>query len=307
MGGDVVLKRTRTGLREMPSNAAWLVSRVLKPAEAIGNAAGSAAAGARDRGRKVGAAVVDAAPVGGDSVEIRVRRAQDAAERAREAEDEAVEAAREAKALADDAQQVSERGRARMSEVERETSREVKRRVAEAQKTADEYVKQERQAAEADAEEQRQEVQEEVDGEVEDAQRDAEASRQRAEELVEDATEAQAEARRLADEAVAAARSAADEANRRAQQVADEAGQHASDAEARVEATEEMREHLVAAARQTARELSRDTANGGLKSYNKPELIDLAASIGIEGRTNMTKDELVEAITRAARGRGEAR
>ena len=28
--------RTRTGLREMPSNAAWLLSRALKPAEAVG-------------------------------------------------------------------------------------------------------------------------------------------------------------------------------------------------------------------------------------------------------------------------------
>ena len=29
-------ERTRTGLREMPSNAAWLLSRVLKPADAVG-------------------------------------------------------------------------------------------------------------------------------------------------------------------------------------------------------------------------------------------------------------------------------
>ena len=30
-------ERTRTGLREMPSNAAWLLSRALKPAE-VGDA-----------------------------------------------------------------------------------------------------------------------------------------------------------------------------------------------------------------------------------------------------------------------------
>ena len=47
----------------------------------------SATAGARDRGAEVRAAVVDAAPLGGDSVEVRMRRAQEAAERAREAED----------------------------------------------------------------------------------------------------------------------------------------------------------------------------------------------------------------------------
>ena len=56
-------ERARTGLRDMPSNAAWLLSRALKPAEAVGDAAESATAGARDRGREVTAAVLDAAPV----------------------------------------------------------------------------------------------------------------------------------------------------------------------------------------------------------------------------------------------------
>jgi hypothetical protein len=297
-----LLERTRTGLREMPSNAAWLLSQVFKPAEAIGTAAESATAGARDRGRKVGAAIVDAAPVGRDSVEIRVRLAEDAAERAREAEDRAVEAARESKVLADHARQVSKRGRARMREVERETSRHVERRLAEAQRDADEFVKRERQAAEADAEEQRREVQEEVDNKIEEAQRDAEESQRGAQELVEDATEKLAEARRLADEAAEAARAAADEANRQAQQLASQAEQQSSDAEARVKATELLGDDLVATAKQTAREL-RDTTNGGLKSYSKPELVELAASIGINAPTNMTKPELVGAITKASRKR----
>jgi hypothetical protein len=100
-----LLERTRTGLREMPSNAAWLLSQVFRPAEAIGTATESATGGARDQGLKIGAAIVDAVPVGQDSVEIRVKRAREAAERAREAEDRAVEAARESKALADHARQ----------------------------------------------------------------------------------------------------------------------------------------------------------------------------------------------------------
>jgi colicin import membrane protein len=293
-----ILERTRTGLREMPSNAAWLASRVLRPAE---GAAESAAAGARDRGRKLGAAVVDAAPVGGDSVEIRARRARDAADRAREAEDRAVEAARESKGLADHAREVTDRGRDRVREVEKATSRQVKERVAEAQRTADEFVKRERQAAEADAEEQVQEVQDAVDDEIEEAQLDAEASHRRAAELVEEASEALAEARRLADEAAEAAGAAAEEANRQANQLVAEADQQAKEAESRVKAAEELREHSLATAKQTARELSRETPNGGLKSYNKPELIELAASIGIKRRTNMTKDQLVDAIMSATR------
>src|SRR5512132_106858 len=140
-----VFERTRTGLRDLPSNAAWLLSKAARPTEAIGDAA----SGARNQGRRVTAAVVDAAPVG-DSVEIRARRARDAAERAREAEERAVEAAREAKGRAEIARQVSEQGRARIEEVERETSRDVKQRVAEAEKVAAEFVKREREAAEAD-------------------------------------------------------------------------------------------------------------------------------------------------------------
>ena len=100
-----------------------------------------------------------------------------------------------------------------------------------------------------------------------------------------------------------AARAAAEEAHRQAKQLADEADQQASDAEARIGETEELREHLAAAAKHAARELNRDTANGGLKSYNKPELVELAASMGIQGRSSMTKGELVQAITRASRKR----
>jgi hypothetical protein len=110
-----------------------------------------------------------------------------------------------------------------------------------------------------------------------------------------------AEARRLADEAAEAARSAAQEANRQAQQLQNEAEQRASDAEARLDAVADLRERAAATARQTALELDRETAEGGLDAYKKPELVELAAAIGIEDRTNMTKDELVAAITRAAR------
>jgi hypothetical protein len=290
-----MLERTLTGLRELPSNAAWVLSRVMaKPAHATRDAAGSA----RDKGRKVTAVVVDAAPVG-DSVEIRARRAHEAAERAREAEERALEAARESKALADYAHTVSQRGRARIEEVDRETSGQIKQRVEEAQRAADELVRDERQAAEADAAERREEVEDEVEDEIGDAERDAKDAQRRAEELVEEAAQALSEARRLADEAAEAARSAADVAMRQAEQLQSEAKQRATDAEARVDAAEELRERAVETAKQTARELDRE--GEGLNAYKKPELVELAGSIGIERRTDMTKGELVDAITRAAR------
>ena len=110
-----------------------------------------------------------------------------------------------------------------------------------------------------------------------------------------------AEARRLANEAAEAARAAAEEAQQQAQQLADDAEQQASDAEAQVAAAENLRERSETTAKQTARALKSNPTNGDLKAYNKPELLQLAAGIGIEGRTNMTKDELVNAIAKASR------
>ncbi|MFZ0090482.1 MAG: hypothetical protein WAL63_13295 [Solirubrobacteraceae bacterium] len=294
-------EQARTGLREMPSNAAWLLSRVLKPAEAVGTAAESATAGARDQGRKVKAAVVDAAPFGGDSIDIRMRRAQDAGERARDAEERAAEAAHESKERSEHARDVSEHGRARMREVDRDTSRQVKQRIAEAQKAAEALVERERRAAETEATDHRQQVQAEVDDEVQGAQADAEASRQRAEELIEDATEKLAEARRLADEAAEAARTAAEEASRRASALASEAQRHADAAQAQVKETERLREKTSATAKRTARELKAHSDNGGLESYTKAELVALASGIGIGSATNKTKSELVDAIAKASR------
>lgn len=117
---------------------------------------------------------------------------------------------------------------------------------------------------------------------------------------MEDATEKLAEARRLAAEAAAAARAAAEEANRRAQQLASETEQQASEAQARVNATERIHAQAQQSAQHAARELQQNSTNGGLQSYNKPELVELAASIGIQHRTTMTKGELVNAITKAS-------
>lgn len=298
---------TLAGLRDMPSNAAWLLSRALKPAEVLGSAAESATSGARDRGRKVAAAVVDAAPLGGDSIEIRMRRAQEAGERARTAEERAVEAAQQSKARSDHAREVIERGRAQVKEVERESARQAKQRVAETQKAADQWVKEESRAAEAEAEEQRRQVRSEVDSQVEEVQRDADACQRQAEELIEDAAEKRAEARRLATEAAQAARVAAEEANRQAQHLAHEAEQQVGEATDRVKATEQLRERAQAGARRSTREPARNSANGDLQSYNKAELVKLASSVGVEQRSTMTKRELVHAIGVASRAKRQPR
>ena len=148
--------RARDSLKEVPSNAAWLMSKVLGPTE---SAAESAAAKARDQGRRLGAAVVESAtPIGGDPVQTLIKRAKEAAERAREAEVDAVETAEEAKARADYAREVSARGRARVKEVERETARQREERIKQAEIAAEEALRREKKAAEAEAEKQYSEV-----------------------------------------------------------------------------------------------------------------------------------------------------
>jgi colicin import membrane protein len=298
-----VLERTRDGLREMPSNAAWLVSRLRGSTDAVGTAAESAAARARDQRRRLSEAVADAVPGGTDSIHVQMKRAQEAADRAREAEERAVEAAQEAKELSDHALHVSERGRASVKEVDRETARELERRIKQAEREAEALLRQERLAAQEESEQRRHAVLAEVEEESERAQREAEAAQQHAEELVAEAQERMSEAKRLADEAAEAARAAAEQAHRHAAHLARDAEQQAREAEAEVSLAEELRQQSAATVRRAANE-SDDALNGDLQSYTKSELLDLASTMGIAGRTNMTKNELVKAIRKASRGAG---
>jgi hypothetical protein len=292
-------ERARESLKEIPSNAAWLLSKAMGPTE---SAAESAASKVRDQSRRLGAAVVDAAPVGGDPVQTLMRRAKESAEQAREAEVEAVETAEEAKARANYAREVSARGRSRLKEVERETTRQRDERIKRAEAAAAEALEREREAAEMETERQRREVYSAVEEEMNRAREEAEASQQQAEAKMVEAQERLDEARRLADEAAQAARAAADEANRHARELATEAEQQASDAQARVAAAEQMHRRSEARVGATARELDRVPSNGDLQSYNKQELVELAASMDIPGRSQMTKTELVRAIRRESRG-----
>ena len=152
-------------------------------------------------------------------------------QRAREAEERAVEAARESKLLADRAREVSERGHARVKDVERQTSREIEQRVAEAQKVAEELVsasdKLPRRTPKRSDKKSRKRSR--------TRSRKPKAMQRRPSSVPGSRRPpALAEARQLADEAAEAARSAAQEANRQAQQLQNEAEQRASDAEARV-------------------------------------------------------------------------
>src|SRR5690242_13765551 len=132
-----LLDRARSGLRDLPSNAEWTVSQVLGSSRS-----GGPVSRARDQGRRFSEAVRDAVPSGQDSIQLRMKRAEDAAERAREAEERAAEAAQEAKECSDYALDVTQRGQARVKEVNRDTQRQLEQRVKQAERDAEEFVKQ---------------------------------------------------------------------------------------------------------------------------------------------------------------------
>ena len=290
--------QARNGLKDLPANASWLLSRALEPAEAAGDAAESAAADTRDRARKVKASVKDAVP-GGDSVEERMKRAREAAERAQDAEAEAVEAAREAKERSERAKEVGEQGRQARGggqAGERGQRRGPRGRGPAGGRPRRWPPSAPRRSADAEAEVRR--------GGAGRPARQAEAAQQEAEEA-----QAQRQGSRWRRPTsgwprpggwpTRPARPRARpprQAQRQAEQLAADADEQRRQADAKVEAAEAVRQRADTDAKTTTRKIKREQVNGDLKERTKPELLDLAAAVEVEGRTTMTKAELVKAI-----------
>jgi colicin import membrane protein len=314
------------GLRELPTNAAWLLSQIQQAK------AGPAAAGTREKARKLKTTVLEAAPVGesaetrdGDSVETRMERARAAADRAQEAEAEARKAARAAEESTKHLRELTESNRAWLAEVKRDLDGRAEERIAEAQRAAeaqvrdaqraaeelvartrrgaDEHIEEERRAARSEADEDFAKVQAEATEEIDGARRDAEAAQQRADEHRAQSRE------RLADEAVQAARAVAEEAQRQAAQVAKDAegqpqaggeeGQPQAGGE-EVEAAKQVRVEADARTTGNGPKRQREQPDGNLESRSRAELLDIAASAEIEGRMRMSKQELISAISNVA-------
>jgi hypothetical protein len=99
--------KARTGFKELPSNAAWVLSKAFEPTRPAAGGAAEAASSASDtvglagmklksRASKVMDSLVDNLPVvGNESVESLMRRADEASEEARSAEERAVALAEE--------------------------------------------------------------------------------------------------------------------------------------------------------------------------------------------------------------------
>ena len=154
-------------------------------------------------------------------------------------------------------------------------------------------------AAEADASGHVDEVAAQNEAEREEAARRAEEAHERAEAEMAAAQEQLAHARALADEAAEAARAAADEAHRRARAMTEQAEAQSRAADERATEADKARGSVVDQTAEFVREADAAPAAEDIADKTKAELLDLAASLEIDGRSAMTKDELVQAVRKA--------
>jgi colicin import membrane protein len=290
------------GVKDIPRNATWLVGKAISPGGAAHSGDGSnggspSSGGLLDTVRSARASVQDAFP-GQDSVEARLARARDAAERAQAAEHEALDAARRAHELTETADEVARTEKAHIQEVQSQQREAVDGRVAEARRKADAEVEREEQQARERAEAVLTKERGTSDARVAEAREAAERAQREAEERYRDATQQLAEARARADEAASAANEAAAQAQAQAKQIAADARRDAASAQKAVSRVEEVRTTTARTAAKVAHSKSDPRAPGRLTDLSKAELLDLAAAEGISGRSSMSKQELTTAINR---------
>jgi hypothetical protein len=299
--GRWLLHQAKSAVTEFPENAGWVMRKLLTPPP-VERAMGEA----RDGAWRVTESIADAVPFGGDSIDLRLHRAQEALEDAQRAERHALERVREADDLEARAKAVAAEGRRRIQETKAAESAATKRRVTEARRRADAMVAEERSAAEADARRAVEEAAARSEAEHDDAERSAAGARERAEAEMAAAQEQLAQARELADDAAEAARSAAEEAHRRARAMTEQAEAQSRAAEARAAEADQARGSVTAETAAFVRTTEEAPAMEDLSDKTKPELLDLAASLDVDGRSTLTKDELVKAIRRASGNRRAA-
>jgi Rho termination factor, N-terminal domain len=299
--GRWLVDQAKSALTEFPENAVWVMRKILTPPP-VERAMDEARGGAR----RVSESIADAVPFGGDSLDLRLNRAQEALEDAQRAERSALERAREAEEREERAKTVAAEGRRRLQATRASASETTKRRVAEARRRADALVAEEREAAEADASRALDDVAARNEAEREEAEGEAAEAHERAEAEMAAAQEQLAEARALADEAAEAARSAADEAHRRARAMTEQAEAQSRAAEERAAEADQARGSVAVETAEFVRQSEQAPAVDDLADKTKAELLDLAASLDVDGRSAMTKDELLKAIRRASAPRRAA-
>ena len=324
-----------TGVRELPANAAWLLSKVLKPAvsassgasgaatsvvgsvsETVSDTASSAAetagavtAGMRRKTRAAGRSVRAAVPgLDDNSIDSLLRQADEAAEEAREKETRALALAQEAKDRADDAERTA-----------REMDEHVRQVDSDARAQAEEHLERVRLAEEAERRKALDQAEEEAAARTREKEQEAERAQERARQAIQEANRAVAEARKLAGQA-----------SKAAQQVASQATQEADRLAALAHEPVAARRQVAQAARRGAGRRPPPAGQRGARTSGRPserrsrvrgaqpgngngatlrtvdqvdrltkaELIRLAGQLDVADSSTMNKQDLVRAVVR---------
>ena len=276
-----VVDLAKTGVREMPRNAAWALSKVVRTA---GHAIDSGSDTVVDQGRRAArraASAVGASDSDG-SVESLLRRADEAAEIARAAEADAVQRAEEAKAAAEFAQHTAREAEEELAAAEKEGQKAVKEHVAAVEGEAREMVQRVQQEAKDMVERARSDLESAVSEELDDLRSELDSDVDQARERAQSSAAEAREALARADEAVTVARDLATQAQSAAERAAAEAAQTAE----RLRWEEREKVTIGAPLREE-----------DLIDLTKAELIDLASTAEVPGRSHMSKSELVSALS----------
>ena len=300
--GRWLVQQAKTAVTEFPENTGWLLRKLWPTPPPVERAVGEAREGAW----RLTESIADAVPFGADSLDLRLHRAQEALEDAQRSERRALERLREADELESRATTVAAEGRRRVQETKAAGERrdEASRRGGPAQGRRD--GRRGAEAAEADQRRAVEETEARNEAEREEAERTAAEARERANAEMADAQEQLAQARQLADEAAEAAHHAAEEAHRRARAMTEQADAQSQAAEARAAEADQARGSVGDETAEFVRRTEEAPAADDLPERTKAELLDLAASLDLDGRSAMTKDQLVKAIRRASGNRRAA-
>lgn len=316
-------RATRTGLRDLPSNTAWLLSKALAPAVSAGEgaskavssagesmsgtvssaagSAGAATSGVRRKAKAVRQSVVEAVPgIGHDSVASLMQQADAAAEQARDEEARALELAQQAKDSAGDAERVARESDQFVQEVRQEAERKTAERMEEAQERFDRA----RLEAEAEAQDTIEKAEAKASARTRERQQNAEQAQVRAREAIQEANKALARARDLAGEAAKAAEDVAAQASREADRLAKQARERmatierrATQAEKTKQAAEKRIETAGVRPHGTPPEVTLHDSQS-LDALTKDQLLRLAEDLELESQSAASKQELIEAIIR---------
>jgi hypothetical protein len=185
-------RQAASGLTALPGTGAWLLSKVLAAARVV---AGATSGGFPDGLRRLHAVVADTLPGVHESVEIRLKRAEVAAAKAKRAEQEALAEARNANALADVAKAIGDEGRARLRKATRDGKQEVDRRTQLAREQLAQLIEYERDQASREAAEALERITADVRAKAERARQEAEEAAELAQSRINGAHQQMAMAR----------------------------------------------------------------------------------------------------------------